>query len=193
MSKHIAQVRLLAKQLEELNEKPSDAAIMAKLLHGLQTKFHHVRTIWRSNRDPSKKIDDLCQLLLEEETSQDVSDLEVEVNNIDKYKNKKEKADEQLAKKQATDRRDKSKIKCFNCGKRGHFARECRMSKKDDKSKTSDQLASQKKKIAMRHAMWRLTLFQTVMIGLLTVVHLCIWHHNVKYLPLLSKRRQHFY
>lgn len=119
---NIAQVRLLAKRLEELNEKPSDAAIMAKLLHGLPTKFHHVGTIWRNNRDPNKRIDDLCQLLLDEETSQDVSDLAVEVNNIGE--GKKKKADKQPAKKQATGRRGKSTIKCFNCEKRGHFARE---------------------------------------------------------------------
>lgn len=37
MSKHIAQVKLLAKRLEELNEKPSDATVMAKLLHGVPT------------------------------------------------------------------------------------------------------------------------------------------------------------
>lgn len=145
MSKHIAQIKLLAKRLEELNEKPSDTAVMAKLLHGLPTKYHHVGTIWRSNRDPNKRIDDLCQLLFEKETSQDVSDLVVEVNSIKKYQ--KRKPNERSEKRDpASYRWDRSTVKYYNCGKNGHFARECRAPKKSDKSNKAEAAKSTKEK-----------------------------------------------
>lgn len=95
---------------------------MTKILGSLPLKFRSFRQAWLSLDETKQTIQNLTSRLLDEDTSLSTSDsTEVALatsSNVDKSVT--QKGNEQRSKL------DKSKIICYKCQKKGHFAKECR-------------------------------------------------------------------
>jgi len=67
ISKHIANVKNLARRCKDLGNELSDISVMAKLLQGLPAKYRSVATIWRNKSETDQKLSELCAMLEHEE------------------------------------------------------------------------------------------------------------------------------
>ncbi|EZA50325.1 hypothetical protein X777_11268 [Ooceraea biroi] len=91
MSKHIANVKNLARRCKDLNDELSETSVMAKLLQGLPAKYRSVATIWCNKSEKDQHLHELCAMLEHEEAAQDADDLataKMEALNV-KQDNKK--------------------------------------------------------------------------------------------------------
>ncbi|GJQ99305.1 ribonuclease H-like domain-containing protein [Tanacetum coccineum] len=160
----------LVSQLELLDEKLSQEDVNQKLLRSLSPEWNTHAVVWRNKADlDTISMDDLYNNLKVTteaiNTSHGVSTTSTQVNaanftNIDNL-NDMEEMDLrwQMAMLTMMARRflkntrrkltingnetigfDNSKVKCYNCHKRGHFARECRaLRNQDNKNKESSR------------------------------------------------------
>uniref|UniRef100_A0A1Y1NHZ0 Retrovirus-related Pol polyprotein from transposon TNT 1-94 n=1 Tax=Photinus pyralis TaxID=7054 RepID=A0A1Y1NHZ0_PHOPY len=124
---HIAKVENLAKQVRNSGDTVSDIAIMTKILGSLPLKYRNVRQAWLSVDEKNQNIQNLTMRLLDEEASLTTMELENE---------------QALATTRATkpmqNKKKRPPVTCYNCQKRGHYARECR-NKKQERANTAEK------------------------------------------------------
>lgn len=124
MSTHIAKVEAMADNLEGVGETQSENSIMCQLLHTLPDSYEALKHAWDSV-DPDRQTRDLLteRLLSLVKESEEAETGQKEVALVAKNGPKKN-----------LKKRDKSKVKCYNCDKFGHYARDCRSKKAEEES-----------------------------------------------------------
>lgn len=136
ISKHIANVKNLARRCKDLDDELSEISVMAKLLQGLPTKYRGVATIWRNKSETDQKLSELCAMLEHEETAQDADDLaaaKMEALHIKQEASKKKSQQKRTSKSEP--RKSKESFRCFNCEELGHVAAKCPSAKRESTSK----------------------------------------------------------
>lgn len=128
VAQHISKVENLAKQIREAGETISDTAIMTKILSTLPLKFRNVRQAWLSLDEAKQTIPNLTSRLLDEEANL-VSYEEAEIALAAVPLNPRKSN----LKFGVTGTRSREPIHCYNCGKRGHISRNCRLPPKKKK------------------------------------------------------------
>lgn len=140
MAQHVSKVESLAKQLRETGEKISDTAVMTKILSTLPSTYRSLRQAWLSLDKDSQTIQNLTSRLVDEEASlaNDTSSSETAlVTSKGNFKSRNENK-QNTSNDQTT---SSHRFVCYNCNKRGHFARDCRLPKKKYDKKPNNMLA----------------------------------------------------
>ena len=145
IAQHVSKIENLAQQIKDSGEAISDAAIMTKILSTLPQKFRYVRQAWFSLAEDRQNIANLTARLLDEEAnlkSVEETEKAFAVMSFASGNSGKDKPKDSAQKKEKG-KMDKSKITCYNCQKKGHFANECRnrrkIQEKQKRQPTSDQ------------------------------------------------------
>lgn len=126
LATHISKMQDLAYLFKITGESISDSMIITKILMTLHSTMSHFVSAWESTSERERTITNLTSRLIAEETRQ---------NNLDPNNNNALMAGK--GKKNFVKR--KKPGKCHNCGKPGHWKRECRIKKNNDKEdKTSE-------------------------------------------------------
>lgn len=140
MAQHVSKVESLAKQLRETGEKISDTAVMTKILSTLPSTYRSLRQAWLSLDEDSQTIQNLTSRLVDEEaslaseTSRSETALVTSEGNFKLRNGNKQNT--------SNDKRTSShRFVCYNCNKRGHFAKDCRMPKTKNNKKPNNMLA----------------------------------------------------
>lgn len=128
IGQHVSKIEEMARQLEDLGEKQSEAAMVTKTLHSLPRSYIHVISAWDSLPDEKQTMENLLPRLLKAEalnasmvglSSTDNTPAALvhiktgECNSKPKIKNP------------STSKKPKFSGKCFNCGKQGHRKADC--------------------------------------------------------------------
>lgn len=111
---HISKVENLARQINEAGDQISNMAVITKILSTLPIKFRNFRQAWLSLEEGKQTIQNLTARLVDEElslTSMETSDNALVATSSKPSQQKKN---------------SKSRVTCYSCQKKGHFARDCR-------------------------------------------------------------------
>lgn len=137
VAQHIAKIESLARQIKESGDAISNIAIVTKILSTLPSKYHAFRQAWLSLDETKQTIANLTARLLDEESN---------LNRESETDGARAMAASESISNSTKKHFQKSKITCFNCSKKGHFASECRAPSKNRQTTQSTSKTTQKKK-----------------------------------------------
>lgn len=138
---HVSTVQNMARQLKDLGETFSDAAVIAKVLSSLTTRFSVFKTAWDSVDPTRQTIENLLERLIREDQN-----LGENGNSASALAMTKQGALKDGAKSKDKDRKKrkpKKNIKCYRCLEKGHYASQCDKRKnQNDNNNTKGQSSS---------------------------------------------------
>lgn len=131
---HVACVQNMATQLKDVGEKISDAAIMAKVLGSLPSRYNALQTAWDSVSEDSQSLENLLERLIKEEKRLEGDDGVTRALAALSVGGKQKQVTVNTNKDGGKSRdKNKADAECFYCKKKGHYARECHKKKRDKK------------------------------------------------------------
>lgn len=120
VAQHISKVESLAQQLKDSGETISETAIITKIISTLPSKYRSLRQAWMSLEKAQQTIHNLTARLMDEEASLTAEE-ENEVALMTAQERQKQSHEDAA--------NSRHRFVCYNCNKRGHFARDCRARK----------------------------------------------------------------
>lgn len=132
----IERLESICRKLEDAGEKPSETAIISKLLSSLPSRFSVFRIAWDCTPEAERTKNNLIARLLKEdkrlsENEEDMSALALQVQRT--YVGE---ASTKPSKKQRIQEL-KKRTKCAYCKEKGHWVRECSKKKRENKDSTN--------------------------------------------------------
>ncbi|XP_017882356.1 uncharacterized protein LOC108626275, partial [Ceratina calcarata] len=140
----------ICRKLDNADDKPSDTAIMSKLLNSLPARFSTFRMAWECTAREERKKENLIGRIIREDkrlqvTEEETSSLALQVQAL------QARLDNQVKQGTSGDRKDKQKTgkkkidelkkkhPCNYCHEKGHWYRECKKRLADGKKTKSEQ------------------------------------------------------
>lgn len=127
---HVSAVQNMARQLTDLGERISDAAVIAKILSSLTPKFNVFRTAWDSVDPVRQMIENLLDRLIREDSNESEDGDTTSALEVTRQSGSKEGA--RAKDKDNKQKKSKQNIECYRCHEKGHYASQCEKRKKDD-------------------------------------------------------------
>ncbi|CAF4921425.1 unnamed protein product [Pieris macdunnoughi] len=122
MSVFLSRIQEMQNKLKQLGEEISDKLVITKILMSLPDQYKHFVSAWESAPDHKQTFDNLvARLLVEEERV------------------KEKNYDPEQASSSAFIARNRSGVKCFNCGRLGHVQSECRSKNNKNNSEEKNE------------------------------------------------------
>ncbi|CAB0037528.1 unnamed protein product [Trichogramma brassicae] len=131
---YTTKVMNMARTLKDLGEKISDAAIIAKILGGLSTKFSNFVTAWDSVDEEKQTLSFLQERLIKEENKLQGNDDEMSaLAVVRESKNgfRREKSSRYPQQKHSSENQRSESRACYHCNKPGHLKANCRIRQRD--------------------------------------------------------------
>lgn len=125
VAQHISKTESLARQIKESGDTISNTAVITKILSTLPAKYMPFRQAWLSMEEGKQTLENLTARLLDEEAN-----LNSNTENENAFI-----ASGSKGPYTGNQKSSKSKFKCYNCNKKGHFAKDCRAPKKQSTNK----------------------------------------------------------
>lgn len=135
MAMHIAKLERLVSRMSDLDIKPNDFVVMSKLLETLPSDFEPLKMAWCARPEDQQTLVELQKLLVAEEqrrSSESAKETELVALVAKANLAKGQSAETRKASVQKSDRtvtKQEKQYKCFKCGKKGHFKRDCKFAR----------------------------------------------------------------
>ena len=140
----IEKFECICKKLADVNESPSEAAVVSKLLSSLPTKFSPFRMAWECTPKADRKKENLIKRLIREdkrlcEVEESTSSLAFQVQALNLKKNEEDDKSGKSATARFVNKKKieelKKRTKCAYCKQKGHWVRECPEKQAEQNSK----------------------------------------------------------
>lgn len=131
MATHISKLETLVFKLRQLGMAIDEEMVITRLLTSLPVEYNHFSSAWDSTAAISQTLGNLTsRLIAEEGRIQKFSDEASEAFFVRKSRASKSNKNDERREESSTEK----KGKCFGCGKKGHYKRDC----KEPKGKSAD-------------------------------------------------------